>query len=257
MYALRLSPGDEVIVPAITFAASANCVTYQGGTPVFADVDARHAADRPGRGRGQDQRAGPGPLSPWIMPASPATTTGCGPSPAAHGLALVDDACHPIGGSYKGRPVGSLADLNAFSFHPVKHVTTGEGGAVATDDPSPGPADAACSATTASAPISASGETAGSWVYEMVDLGYNYRLTDIQCALGLSQLAKLPRRSPGDRPLRPATTRPSPALPGVRRLPVRGGCSHAYHLYVMRLELEAARRIAARSSGACGPKGSA
>ena len=131
------------------------------------------------------------------------------------------DACHAIGGSYQGRPVGSLAALNAFSFHPVKHVTTGEGGAVATDDADPGPAACGCSATTASRTDFRQRETAGSWAYEMVELGYNYRLTDIQCALGVSQLAKLPaldRPAAGDcRPVRRGLRRAA----GVRPLAVR------------------------------------
>ncbi len=123
-----------------------------------------------------------------------------------HGVALLDDACHAIGGSYRGRPVGSLATLSAFSFHPVKHVATGEGGAVTTDD-----ADLARRVRL----FRNHGITSdfreraaqGAFAYEMVDLGYNYRLSDIQCALGISQLEKLPASVAGGRRSRGNTTK--------------------------------------------------
>ena len=133
MAGLGVSPGDEVIVPALTFAATANAVVYQGGTPLFADVDpATLLID-------------PGSVAERITPRTRAVTAvdyagqPCDygrlrPLAAEHGLALVADACHAIGGRWRDLPVGSLAAASAMSFHPVKHVTTGEGGAVTTDD---------------------------------------------------------------------------------------------------------------------------
>src|SRR5205807_2136379 len=107
------------------------------------------------------------------------------------GLALIDDACHAVGGSYRGRGVGTLADLSTFSFHPVKHFTTGEGGMITTDD---------AQLARRMRVFRNHGITSdhrqraqqGSFFYEMTDLGYNYRITDFQCALGLTQLQKLP-----------------------------------------------------------------
>ncbi len=236
MFALGVGPGDEVIVPAVTFAASANCVTYLGGTPVFADVDpdallidpAVVEAKISGKTRAivaVDYAGQPCDYDRLLAIAG------------RHGLALVADACHAIGGSYKGRPIGSLAVLNAFSFHPVKHVTTGEGGAVATDDQ----ALAGRMRMFRNHGISTDfrqRETAGSWEYDMVELGYNYRLTDIQCALGVSQLAKLPRSIARRQAIAAQYDAAFAELPGVRPLSVRRDCSHAYHLYAVRLELE-------------------
>ena len=134
MFALGIGPGDEVIVPAMTFVATANCVAYQGGKPVFADVlPASLLID-------------PDSVAQHITPRTRAIiAVDYAGQPCdydrlrrlsdQHGLALAADACHAVGGSYKGRSVGSLADLSTFSFHPVKHMTTGEGGAVTTDQP--------------------------------------------------------------------------------------------------------------------------
>ena len=189
MYALGIGPGDEVLVPAATFAATANCVVYQGGTPVFTDVDRdtllidtkqveKKITSRTKAVIAVDYAGQPCDYDRLRSIAD------------RHGIKLVDDACHALGGAYKHRPVGSLAVLNTFSLHPVKHVTTGEGGVVTTND-----------ATLARrmrvfrnhgiTSDHRQREAAGAWFYEMVDLGYNYRLTDIQCALGLSQLRKL------------------------------------------------------------------
>ena len=236
MYALGVGPGDEVIVPAMTFAATANCVTYLGGTPVFADVDPDtlliDPAEVEAKISGQTKA-----IVAVDYAGQPCDYDRLLAIAGRHGLALVDDACHAIGGSYQGRPVGSLAVLNAFSFHPVKHVTTGEGGAVATDDP----ALAGGMRMFRNHGITTDfrqRETAGSWAYDMVDLGYNYRLSDIQCALGITQLAKLPPSVARRQAIAAQYDAAFAELPGVQPLAVRRDCSHAYHLYVVRLELE-------------------
>ncbi len=155
-----------------------------------------------------------------------------------HGLALVDDACHVLGGSYHGRPVGSLALMSAFSFHPVKHVATGEGGAVTTSD---------AALARRLRRFRNHGITTdfreravqGAFAYEMVDLGYNYRLSDIQCALGITQLAKLPASVARRQAIARQYDEAFREVPAVKPLAVRGDVCHAYHLYVVRLELEA------------------
>jgi dTDP-4-amino-4,6-dideoxygalactose transaminase len=133
MYALDVGPGDEVIVPPMTFAASANCVLYQGATPVFADVDPTTLLIDP-----QQVEANIGPRTKAIIAVDyagqPCDYDALRTIADQHGLALVSDACHSIGGKYKGAPVGSLADLSVFSLHPVKHITSGEGGMITTDD---------------------------------------------------------------------------------------------------------------------------
>jgi perosamine synthetase len=236
MNVLGVGSGDEVIVPTMTFAATANCVLYQGGRPVFADVDPQTLL--------VDTRSLEAKITPRTRAiiavdyaGQPCDYDNLGAIAERHGLALVADACHSLGGSYKGRSVGTLADLNVFSLHPVKAMTTGEGGMITT----------------------ASFETAhgirrfrnhgitsdhfereqmGSWLYEMVDLGYNYRLSDIQCALGLTQIAKLPGWLARRRAIAHRYDLAFAPLPGVHTLRVGKDIQHGYHLYVVELDLD-------------------
>ncbi len=235
MYAIGIGPGDEVIVPAMTFAASANCVVFQGGVPVFADVDPDTLLLDPAQAEAKIT-----PRTKAIIAVDyagqPCDYDALRAIANRYGLMLVADACHALGGTYKGRPVGSLADLTVFSFHPVKHITTGEGGMITTDDPQL----ARRMRTFRNHGITSDHrqrEQQGSWFYEMVDLGYNYRLTDIQCALGLSQLRKLPawvrRRQEISRQYDAAFA----AMPAVQPPRVREESAHAYHLYVVRFDL--------------------
>ena len=133
MFALGIGPGDEVIVPPITFAATANCVLYQGGRPVFVDVEEDTLLIDPNKIEeaitprtkaiiGVDYAGQP---CDWDALRAIADT---------HNLALVADACHSLGAEYKGRKVGTLADISCFSFHPVKNMTTGEGGMCVTNN---------------------------------------------------------------------------------------------------------------------------
>jgi UDP-4-amino-4,6-dideoxy-N-acetyl-beta-L-altrosamine transaminase len=231
IYALGIGPGDEVIVPPMTFAATANCVLYQGGAPVFADVDAGTLLLDPAAAE-----AAVTPRTKAIIgvdyAGQPCDWDALRAVADRHHLALVADACHALGGAYKGRKVGTLADITVFSFHPVKHITTGEGGMCVTND-------AALAGkmrrfrnhgitTTAG-----QREKSGGWFYEMTDLGYNYRITDIQCALGASQLKKLPGWIARRNELAQAY---DAAFAGrsIRPLKRRMDCIHAYHLYVVR-----------------------
>jgi perosamine synthetase len=149
MHAIGIEPGDEVIVPAMTFVATANCVVFQGGTPVFVDVDPETLLIDP-----EQVEAKITPHTKAVIAVdytgNPCDYDALREVADRHGLTLVADACHALGGTYKGRPVGSLADLSVFSFHPVKHITTGEGGMITTDDRPIGPNGCGFSATTAS-----------------------------------------------------------------------------------------------------------
>jgi perosamine synthetase len=233
MYALEIGPGDEVIVPPMTFAASANCVLYQGATPVFADVEPDTLLLAP-----RQVEAKITPRTKAIIAVDyagqPCDYDALRAIANQHALALVDDACHAIGGSYKGRPVGSLADLNTFSLHPVKQITTGEGGVITTDDPEL----ARRMRLFRNHGITSDHrqrEQQGSWFYEMVELGYNYRLTDFQCALGMSQLRKLPSWVARRQQIAGQYDAAFAELPEVEPLAVREELSHAYHLYIIRL----------------------
>jgi perosamine synthetase len=235
MYATGIEPGDEVIVSPMTFAASANCIVFQGGVPVFADIDPNTLLIDPERVEEKITSKTKAVIAVDYA-GQPCDYDELKAIAERHHLTLVDDACHALGAIYKDRPVGSLADLNAFSFHPVKHITTGEGGMIATDDPE----FAQRMRRFRNHGITTDHRERnlqGAWFYEMIDLGYNYRLTDFQCALGLSQLLKLPgwiiRRQEIARRYHEAFLN----IPGIRLLEKRPEVSHAYHLYVIRLSL--------------------
>ena len=231
-----LLPGDEVIVPPMTFAASANCVVYQGATPVFADVEPDTLLLDP-----MQVAARITPRTRAIIAVDYAGQAcdynGLRDIATKNSIALLADACHAIGGSYRGRPVGTLADLSTFSLHPVKHLTTGEGGVITTNDG----ALATRMRIFRNHGITTDHrqrEQQGSWFYEMVELGYNYRLSDIQCALGISQLHKLPgwvaRRQTIARRYNDAFAE----YPAIKPLSVQPDVTHAYHLYVVQFDLE-------------------
>jgi len=239
MRALRIQPGDEVIVPAMTFAATANSVLYEGGTPVFADVEA------------DTLLIDPSSVAAKITPRTRAViSVDYAGQPADYdalrdcseslGVTLVADACHALGARMNGRPAGSLAGLTCFSFHPVKHITTAEGGMVTTDDGQL--ADRMRVFRNHGITTDhRQREAQGAFYYEMAELGFNYRLSDVQCALGLSQLERLPQFIARRRQIASRYDERFSALPGVRALRVRPGAEHVYHLYVVRLELEALR----------------
>lgn len=235
MNALGIGPGDEVIVPAMTFAASANCVVYQGGTPVFADVQADTLLIDP-----DDVAAKITARTKAIVAVDyagqPCDYERLHTLAHRHGLKLVADACHAIGGEYREMPVGTLADLSIFSLHPVKHITTGEGGVITTNDAELARRMRVFRNHGITTDHRQRAEQ-GSWFYEMVELGYNYRLTDFQCALGLSQLRKLPGWVVRRQAIAQMYDAAFAGLTAVSPLTTRPEVSHAYHLYVVRFDL--------------------
>ncbi len=233
MAALGIGPGDEVIVPAITFVATANAVVYQGGTPVFADIDPGTLLIDPEAVRRlitPRTRA----IAAVDYAGQPCDYAALRAIAREHNLALVADACHALGGADHGHPVGTLADLSTFSLHPVKPIATGEGGMIVTDR-----ADLAArlrvfrnhGITT----DHRQREKQGAFFYEMTELGYNYRLSDIHCALGLSQLRKLPAWVRRRQEIAASYDRAFASQPAIQPLVTRSGVSHGYHLYVVRL----------------------
>jgi perosamine synthetase len=192
-FAAGLRPGDEAITTPMTFCATANCILYQGATPVFADVSADTLNLDPeavARKLSSGKRSRVKAIIAVDYAGHPAALEELATLAQEQGALLIEDACHALGADYHGKRVGSIADMTVFSFHPVKHLTTGEGGMVATND-------ARLAETLRrfrNHGISSEArerQEAGQWFYEMVLLGFNYRLTDIACALGLSQLEKL------------------------------------------------------------------
>jgi perosamine synthetase len=239
MDALGIGPGDEVIVPAMTFAATANCVVFQGGTPVFADVDPDTLLLDPAQ---VEARLTPRTRAIIAVDyaGQPCDYDALRATAQRHGLALVADACHSLGAADRQRSVGTLADLNVFSMHPVKQITTGEGGMITTDRPELAQRMRVFRNHGITTDNRQRTEQ-GSWFYEMVDLGFNYRLTDFQCALGLSQLKKLPGWIARRQQLACRYDKGFTDVPALSPLGTRPTVSHAYHLYVIRLNLEALR----------------
>jgi perosamine synthetase len=234
MFALGIGPGDEVIVPAMTFAATANGVVYQGGTPVFADVDPETLLLDPARVEIRITRRTRAIIAVDYA-GQPCDYNRLESIARARHLVLVADASHALGAADRGRPVGSLADVSTFSLHAVKPITAGEGGIVTTDDPTL----AELIRRFRNHGFSRDHHqraAADSWYYEMTDLGYNYRLTDVQCALALGQLSKLDARLARRREIARRYDHALAELAGVRPLGVRRGATHGRHLYVVRLD---------------------
>jgi perosamine synthetase len=232
-HALGIGPGDEVIVPPLTFAATANAVLYAGATPVFADVDpATLLLDPAAAAAAVTSRTAA--IAAVDYAGQPCEYDALRGLCDHFGLLLFADACHSIGGSYDGAPVGSLADASCFSFHPVKHVTTGEGGAITTADSEVARRLRRFRNHGIDSDHRARAE-AGAWFYEQVELGFNYRLSDLQCALGLTQLRRLPGWVDRRRALASTYDELLEHVDGVEPLDLLPDAEHAYHLYVVRV----------------------
>lgn len=189
-YAAGISEGDEVLVPAITFAASSNCVLYCGGKPVFIDIDPKSY--------NIDINKIKEKITSKTKAIIPVDFAGQSVDmdlilkiAEEYNLIVIEDAAHALGSEYKNEKVGSKAHMTEFSFHPVKPITTGEGGVVVTNSKELYEKMILFRSHGITRNSNLMIENQGPWYYEQIDLGYNYRLTDIQSALGLSQIKKL------------------------------------------------------------------
>ena len=191
-FAAEIKPGDEVITTPLTFAASANCVLYCGGTPVFADVDPRTYNIDP-----EDIRRKITDKTKAIiavhLAGQPCDMDEIHKIAKKYHLLVIEDGAHALGSVYKGKKVGTLSDMTTFSFHPVKPITTGEGGMIVTDNEEFYQKMMLFRSHGITRDESLMTRNDGPWFYQQLDLGYNYRITDIQCALGCSQMKKLGR----------------------------------------------------------------
>lgn len=191
--ALGIGEGDEIITTPITFSATAAAAYYVGATVRIADVD-------PATGNLSAASVEPlitsrtRAIVPVHLAGLPADMAELSELARRHGLRIVEDACHALGASYRGVRVGAgTSDAVVFSFHPVKHVTTGEGGAVIVRDPDLRRRLERLRQHGIERDPARLAGAVGPWIYEVQELGWNYRLSDIACALGLAQLAKLDR----------------------------------------------------------------
>ena len=191
-FAAGIQSGDEVITTPLTFAASSNCVLYCGGTPVFADVDPKTYNIDP-----EDIRRKITDKTKAIiavhLAGQPCDMDEIHKIAKEHDLLVIEDGAHALGSVYKGKKVGTISDMTTFSFHPVKPITTGEGGMIVTDNEEFYKKMMLFRSHGITRDENLMTRNDGPWFYQQLDLGYNYRITDIQCALGCSQMKKLDR----------------------------------------------------------------
>ena len=193
MFAVGIGPGDEVVVPPLSFAATANCVLYQEATPVFADVVYETGLLDPQEVEKKITKKTKAIITVDYS-GHPSYFSQLRKIAKKHNLVLVDDASHSLGATYQDGRIGSQADIATFSFHPVKIITTGEGGMVVTNNKKfydRANRFRTHGITKSAAEFIDRQKRLFPWYYEMQDLGFNYRLTDLQCALGISQLSRV------------------------------------------------------------------
>jgi perosamine synthetase len=250
-FAAGAGPGDDILTSAITFAASANCAAYVGATPRFADIDRESynvSADTVSAALTDRTRA--------VIPVSFAGL----PAPVAEiraaigdDVVLIEDAAHALGSRRPDGPVGDglHADMTVFSFHPVKTVTTGEGGAITVRDPEL--RERLLTFRThgmTKDPARLERPDEGGWYMEQQALGFNYRITDLQCALGSSQLAKLERFVRARNAIADRYREGLAGIDGLRLPPAApGGAVNAHHLFVVEVEDRRAVYDALRERG--------
>ena len=226
---LDLAAGDEVILPSLTFAASANAILYCGGRPVFAEVHADTFCLDPA-----DVERRISPRTRAIMTVHYAGSTDGMPAlreiAERHGLPLVEDAAHSLGARDGQRPAGAASELATLSFHPVKHITTAEGGAVVTRSAE----RAARMRRFRNHGISLDVQERArrnTWHYEVTDLGYNYRLPDVGAALGTSQLQRLPEQLKRRRQLASRYMDAFANIDAITCQRTTDVASHAWHIF--------------------------
>jgi UDP-4-amino-4,6-dideoxy-N-acetyl-beta-L-altrosamine transaminase len=236
-FAAGIKEGDEVITTPITFAASANCVLYMGAKPVFADINPRTYNIDPDEIRSKVTERTKA-IIPVHFTGQPCDMDEILKIAQEYNLIVIQDGAHAIGAEYKGEKIGSIGDMTTFSFHPVKHITTGEGGAITTNNEELYKKLILFRTHGITRDKDVLLKDEGPWYYEQQCLGYNYRITDIQAALGISQLDKLK----GFLALRREyVKRYNEAFSAVNEidLPYQlEDINSAWHLYIIKLKLE-------------------
>ena len=237
--ALDLEPGDEVVTSPLTFCSTANTIIHAGGIPVLADVEPDTLNLDPGaaaRAITSRTRA----LLPVHYGGHPCEMDAFAVLAREHGLAVVEDAAHAIGASYRGRKVGTMSDAACFSFYATKNMTTAEGGML-TGDPELIDRARVVSLHGMSRDAWKRYANGGTWRYEVLLPGFKYNMTDVQAALGLQQLRKLPRFHHRRSEVAAQYTEAFSTEDALEVPVTRAGVEHAWHLYVLRLLPEALR----------------
>lgn len=249
LQALGVGPGDEVLVPSLTFLATANAVLLAGGIPRFVDIDPETLALDPEDLERKLTKATRGAIV--VHYAGHAADLAPLRARLGDDRFLLEDACHALGAEVDGRPLGGGADAACFSFHPAKHITTGEGGAIvcASDaladrcrrDREHGVERDAAQWRGLGLPAELAAEEQGGWIYEMQRLSGNHRLSDLAAALGASQLERLDGILSERRAIADRYAKELGALGELELLPERAGTRSAWHLYPVRIDPERIR----------------
>jgi perosamine synthetase len=243
--ALGLKQGAGVLTTPNTFVASANCALYAGLTPHFADIEDKTFCIDPERMEAAVKKnKGIKAVIPVHFAGHPCDMKAIREIADRHGLRVIEDACHALGAGIIKRGgvierVGSCrgTDMAVLSFHPVKHITTGEGGAILTNDPKL--YKKLVTLRTHGITKEGMSKDPGPWYYEMVELGYNYRITDIQCALGASQLKKVEAFVNRRREIAAIYNEAFSGMDSVRTVQEKKGFLASYHLYVIQADFKA------------------
>ena len=234
-FAAGIRKGDEVITTPITFAASSNCVLYCGATPVFADIkpDTYNIDPTDIRRKITDKTKA---IIAVHFTGQPCEMEEIHAIAKEHNLLVIEDAAHALGADYKGQKIGSISDMTTFSFHPVKHITTGEGGMITTNDEKLYERLKLFRSHGITRDTNLMTKDEGGWYYQQLDLGYNYRITDIQCALGVSQMKKIDRFVERRRALAAQYDAAFAGEKGIICPKQLDGCNNSWHLYVIQVE---------------------
>ncbi|MBW4080589.1 UDP-4-amino-4,6-dideoxy-N-acetyl-beta-L-altrosamine transaminase [Paenibacillus sp. S150] len=235
-FAAGIGEGDEVITTPMTFAASANCVLYQGGQPVFVDIDPLTYNLDPTLIK-QNITEKTKAIIPVHFTGQPAELDEIIKIAREKKLVVIEDAAHALGAKYKNRSIGSIGDMTMFSFHPVKHITTGEGGMITTNNEKFYEKLLQFRTHGITRNQGLLRKNDGPWYYEMQFLGFNYRITDIQVSLGISQLKKIDGFIEKRKQLAEFYTK---ELGPIEEIILPHQLSHvdsSWHLYVLRLQL--------------------
>lgn len=232
--AAGIGEGDEVITTPITFAASSNCVLYCGGTTVFADIDpVTYNIDPEDVERKITDKTKA--IIPVHYTGQPCDMDRIHEIAKKHNLLVIEDAAHALGASYKGKMVGSISDMTTFSFHPVKHITTGEGGMITTNNEELYNKLILARTHGITRKEDLLNENHGPWYYEQLELGYNYRITDIQASLGITQLAKLDSFIKRRKEIVAKYNEAFKDVDGIEIPRQLEGADSAWHLYVIKV----------------------
>lgn len=234
-YAANIGKGDEVITTPITFAASSNCAFYCSAVPVFADIDPKTYNIDPSDVEKKITDRTKAIIAVHFT-GQPCDMERIHEIANKHGLIVIEDAAHALGAVYEGKKVGSLSEMTTFSFHPVKHITTGEGGMVLTNHQELYERLKLFRTHGITREEHLLRKNDGPWYYEQLDLGYNYRITDIQCALGISQMKKLPYFLERRKEIAERYQEAFADCDNIQCPYQKPGCENAWHLYVIRIK---------------------